>query len=154
MAEVSGQLTPDIPRESRGGRAGPQPASRAAKKISSSPPDHRSQLLVCKAGSQHKSGAEAELRIRGRRCVLRRRLLQVDRFRTNDLEGRRTTASLTVNDRFGSKGTFASLEQWPARKIQHLENEAGLPTLADIEAIRREFEVQTWHHRLKNDMPV
>jgi sugar/nucleoside kinase (ribokinase family) len=30
-----------------------------------------------------------------------------------------------------------------AHKIQHLENEAGLPTLADIEAIRREFEVQT-----------
>jgi sugar/nucleoside kinase (ribokinase family) len=30
-----------------------------------------------------------------------------------------------------------------AHKIQHLENETGLPTLADIEAMRREFEVQT-----------
>jgi sugar/nucleoside kinase (ribokinase family) len=27
-----------------------------------------------------------------------------------------------------------------AYKIQHLGNEAGLPTLADIEAIRREFK--------------
>jgi sugar/nucleoside kinase (ribokinase family) len=27
-----------------------------------------------------------------------------------------------------------------AYKIRHLGNEAGLPTLADIEAIRREFQ--------------
>jgi sugar/nucleoside kinase (ribokinase family) len=30
-----------------------------------------------------------------------------------------------------------------AYKIQPLGNEAGLPTLADIKAIRREFEIQT-----------